>query len=49
MPDIIALELDISQEEVMRIIQKENSEERRKMVIKNASDIPLVASPESGI
>jgi len=42
MPDIIALELDISQEEVMRIIQKENSEERRKMVIKNASDIPLL-------
>ncbi|HET7389190.1 MAG TPA: adenylate/guanylate cyclase domain-containing protein [Nitrososphaeraceae archaeon] len=42
MPDIIALELDISQEEVMRIIQKENSEERRKMVIKNASNIPLL-------
>jgi class 3 adenylate cyclase len=42
MPDIIALELDISQEEVMRIIQQENSEERRKMVIKNASDIPLL-------
>lgn len=42
MPDIIALELDISQEDVMRIIQKENSEERRKMVIKNASDIPLL-------
>ena len=42
MPDIIALELDISQEEVMRVIQKENSEERRKMVIKNASDIPLL-------
>jgi adenylate cyclase len=42
MPDIIALELDISQEEVMRIIQKENSEEKRKMVIKNASDIPLL-------
>jgi adenylate cyclase len=42
MPDIIALELDISQEEVMRIIQKENSEQRRKMVIKNASNIPLL-------
>jgi len=42
MPDIIALELDISQEEVMRIIQKENSEERRKMIIKNASDVPLL-------
>jgi adenylate cyclase len=42
MPDIIALELDISQDEVMRIIQKENSEERRKMVIKNASNIPLL-------
>ena len=42
MPDIIALELDISQEEVMRIIQKENSEERRKMVIKNSSDVPLL-------
>jgi class 3 adenylate cyclase len=42
MPDIIALELDISQEEVMRIIQKENSEERRKMVIKNVSNIPLL-------
>jgi adenylate cyclase len=42
MPDIIALELDISQQEVMRIIQKENSEERRKMVIKNASNIPLL-------
>lgn len=44
MPDIIALELDISQEEVMRIIQKENSEERRKMVIKNASNIPLLTN-----
>jgi class 3 adenylate cyclase len=42
MPDIIALELDISQDEVMRIIQKENSEEKRKMVIKNASNIPLL-------
>jgi len=42
MPDIIALELDISQEEVMRIIQKENSEERRKMIIKNASNVPLL-------
>lgn len=42
MPDIIALELDISQEEVMRIIQKENSEERRKMVIKNSSNVPLL-------
>lgn len=42
MPDIIALELDISQEEVMRIIQQENSEERRKMVIKNSSNIPLL-------
>lgn len=44
MPDIIALELDISQEEVMRIIQQENSEERRKMVIKNASNIPLLTN-----
>jgi adenylate cyclase len=42
MPDIIALELDINQDEVMRIIQKENSEEKRKMVIKNASNIPLL-------
>src|SRR5215469_13760705 len=42
MPDIIALELDISQEEVMRIIQKESSEERRKMVIKNSSNVPLL-------
>jgi len=42
MPDIIALELDISQEEVMRIIQKENREERRKMTIKNDSGVPLL-------
>jgi len=42
MPDIIALELDISQEEVMRIIQKENSEARRKMVIKNDCYVPLL-------
>ena len=42
MPDIIALELDISQEEVIRIIRKENSEERRKMTAKNASNIPLL-------
>lgn len=43
MPDIIALELDISQEEVIRVIQKENSEERRKITIKNASNIPLLS------
>ena len=44
MPDIIALELDITQEEVMRIIQKENSEEeRRKMTAKNVSDVPLLS------
>ena len=43
MPDIIALELDISQEEVLRIIQKENSEERRKITIKNGSGVPLLS------
>jgi adenylate cyclase len=43
MPDIIALELDITQEEVIRIIQKESSEERRKMTIKNASGVPLLS------
>ena len=44
MPDIIALELDITQEEVMRIIQKENSEEeRRKITVKNVSDVPLLS------
>ena len=43
MPDIIALELDIRQEEVIRVIQKENSEERRKITIKNASNIPLLS------
>lgn len=34
MPDIIALELDINQDEVMRIIQKENSEEKGKWSLK---------------
>jgi len=44
MPDIIALELDMTQEEVMRIIQKENSEEeRRKITAKNVSDAPLLS------
>ena len=44
MPDIIALELDITQEEVIRIIQKENSEEeRRKITVKNVSDVPLLS------
>jgi adenylate cyclase len=44
MPDIIALELDITQEDVMRIIQKENSEEeRRKITAKNVSDVPLLS------
>ena len=44
MPDIIALELDITQEEVIRIIQNENSEEeRRKITVKNVSDVPLLS------
>ena len=43
MPDIIALELDISQAAVIRIIQKENSEERRKITTKNTSGVPLLS------
>jgi len=44
MPDIIALELDMTQEEVMRIIQKETSEEeRRKITAKSVSSIPLLS------
>jgi class 3 adenylate cyclase len=44
MPDIIALELDMTQEEVMRIIQKENSEEERKKInAKKVSDAPLLS------
>lgn len=44
MPDIIALELDMTQEEVMRIIQKESSEEeRKKIATKTVSSVPLLS------
>jgi adenylate cyclase len=44
MPDVIALELDISQDEVMRIIENEkNEQERRKTSAKNLSDVPLLS------
>jgi class 3 adenylate cyclase len=43
-PDIIALEMDISQDEVMRVIKNDISEEeRRKINAKKISDAPLLS------
>jgi adenylate cyclase len=43
-PDIIALEMDISQDEVMRIIKNEvNEEERRRINAQKISDAPLLS------
>jgi adenylate cyclase len=43
-PDIIALEMDISQDEVMSIIKNEvNEEERRKINAEKTSDAPLLS------
>ena len=43
-PEIIALELDVSQEEVMRIIESEINEEGKKRDnLKKLSDVPLLS------
>ena len=44
MPDIIALELDMTQDEVIRIIRKVNGqEERRKITATSVSSLPLLS------
>jgi adenylate cyclase len=43
-PEIISLELDVGQEEVMRVIESEaNEEERRQNTVKKLSDAPLLS------
>jgi hypothetical protein len=43
-PEIISLELDVSQEEVMRVIESEtNEEERKRDAVEKLSDVPLLS------
>jgi len=43
-PEIISLELDVGQEEVMRVIESEaNEEERRQNTVEKLSDAPLLS------
>jgi adenylate cyclase len=43
-PEIISLELDVSQEEVLRVIESEtNEEERKRDAVEKLSDVPLLS------